>query len=63
MSLSLACNDVDNSANCPFVAHADTEEALFADTAKHAKKVHGYTDEQLNNPELIEKMRSVIKHH
>jgi predicted small metal-binding protein len=61
MSLSLACNDVDPSSNCPFVAHAATEEALFADTAKHAKEVHGYTDEQLNNPDLIKQMRSVIK--
>jgi predicted small metal-binding protein len=59
--MTLACGDIDSSSNCPFVARAETEEALFTDTAKHAKDVHGYTDEQLNDPELHKKMRSLIK--
>jgi len=36
-------------------------EELLADVAKHAKDVHGYTDEQLSDPELIEKLKAVVK--
>jgi len=28
---------------------------------KHAKKVHGYTDEQLKDPEMIKKIKAAIK--
>lgn len=59
--MTLACNDVDPTINCPFVARGKTEEIVINDTAKHAKDVHGYTDEQLNDPGLMEKVRSAIK--
>ena len=59
--MTLVCNDVDSSIDCPFVACGETEDAIFTDTARHAKEVHGYIDEQLNEPQIIEKMRSVIK--
>lgn len=62
MSFSLACNDIDSSANCPFVAHGNSEEQVITDTNRHAKTVHGYTDEQLNNSDLVKKMKSLIKH-
>jgi len=36
-------------------------EQLNADLAKHAKEVHGYTEEQLHNPEIVEKVKAAIK--
>ncbi|UCH90327.1 MAG: DUF1059 domain-containing protein [Thermoplasmata archaeon] len=59
--MTLACREADPSSNCPYVARADTMEELLTDTAKHAKEVHGYTDEQLNDPEMIKQLKSVIK--
>jgi len=59
MAYSLACRDVEG--DCPYVARGETEEEVLGDAAKHAKGVHGYTDEQVNDPELIEKLKTVIK--
>ena len=59
MSLTLACKDT--GAECDFVAKAETEEELMAQIAKHAKEVHGYTDEQLNDPALIEQIKALVK--
>jgi predicted small metal-binding protein len=61
MGMSLACNAVDPSSNCPYVAHGNSEDQILKDTADHAKSVHGYTDEQLNDPELMKTMKSLIK--
>ena len=33
---------------------------LFGISA-HAKEVHGYTDEQLKDPEMVKKVKAVIK--
>jgi len=35
-------------------------EELMADGAKHGKEVHGYTDEQLNDPEMQEKIKAAV---
>jgi predicted small metal-binding protein len=43
------------------VARGETEEQLMADVARHAKEVHGYTDEQLNDPEMMKKVKAAIK--
>ena len=59
MAYSLTCRDT--GADCPYVARGETMEELLADAAKHAKEAHGYTDEQLNDPELIEKLKAVVK--
>jgi len=34
---------------------------VMADAGKHAKEVHGYTDEQLNDPKFVEEAKKVIK--
>ena len=60
MGLKLECKDLGAGA-CPYVARGANEEELLTDAGAHAKKVHGYTDEQLNSPEMVAKIKSVIK--
>jgi predicted small metal-binding protein len=43
MAMTLVCRDL--GADCPYIARGETEEELMADVLKHAKQVHGYTDE------------------
>jgi len=59
MAMTLACRDLDS--DCPYVARGETEEELMADMGKHAKEVHGYTDEQLKDPEMMKKVKAAIK--
>ncbi len=59
MAMTLACRDFESS--CTYVARGDTEKELIANMEKHAKKVHGYTDEQLKDPEMIKKIKAAIK--
>ena len=59
MGLKLACQDLGTS--CPFVARGETMEELTASAGKHAKEVHGYTDEQLSDPQMQEKIKAAIK--
>ncbi|UCB60800.1 MAG: DUF1059 domain-containing protein [Candidatus Bathyarchaeota archaeon] len=59
MGFRLACKDL--GTTCPFVAHGETMAELTANAAKHAKEVHGYTDEQLSDPKMQEKIKAAIK--
>lgn len=59
MAYELACRDL--GADCPYVARGETIEEVLEDGAKHAKEVHGYTDEQLNDPQMMEKTKAAIK--
>ncbi len=59
MTLSMECKDAGH--DCPFVAQGETMEEVLAKVAKHAKEVHSCTDEQLNDPEMIEKIKTAIK--
>lgn len=59
MVMTFACRDV--GTDCPYVARGETEEELMADIVKHGKEVHGYTDEQLNDPEMVKKVKAAIK--
>jgi len=59
MAKTFACRAV--GVDCPYVARGETEEELMADIIKHGKEVHGYTDEQLNDPEMMKKVKSAIK--
>jgi len=59
MAMTFACRDV--GTDCPYVARGETEEELMADIVKHGKEVHGYTDEQLNDPEMVKKIKAAIK--
>ena len=59
MPKTFACKDV--GVDCPYVARGETEEGLMADISKHAKEVHGYTEEQLKDPEMMKKVKDAIK--
>jgi len=59
MAKTLKCRDV--GVDCSYVARRETEEELMADVAKHAKEVHGYTEEQLEDPEMMKKVKAAIK--
>jgi predicted small metal-binding protein len=59
MAKTFSCRDV--GIDCPYTARGGTEEELMAGIAKHAKEVHGYTDEQLRDPEMMKKVKAAIK--
>jgi len=59
MAMTFACRGL--GIDCPYIARGETEEELIADVLKHGKQVHGYTDEQLNDPEMMKKVKSTIK--
>lgn len=59
MTYKLACKDL--GISCPFVAEGKTMDEMMEVAAKHAKEVHGYTDEQLNDPKTQEAMKAAIK--
>jgi len=59
MGLKLACRDL--GVDCSYVARGETMEQLTADVAKHAKEVHGYTDEQLKDPKMMEAVKAAVK--
>lgn len=59
MAYTLACRDL--GANCPYVTRGETIDEVVQDAMKHAKEVHGYTDEQLNDPKMIEETKAAIK--
>ena len=57
MRLKLQCGDLERElgleATCPYVARGENMEELMADMGAHAKEVHGYTDEQLQDPKTV----------
>lgn len=55
----MACKDL--GVDCGYTAYGNTEQELMSDVVKHAKKVHKYTDEQINDPEMMKKVKSAIK--
>lgn len=59
MGKTLACRDL--GIDCSYVARGETFEEVMADGSKHGKEVHGYTDEQLNDPKMTEKVKAAIK--
>lgn len=61
MAYTLACKDL--GVDCNWKGEAKTKDELFAKVAKHAKEVHGYTDEQLKDPEMMKTMEQHVKKH
>jgi predicted small metal-binding protein len=55
----LACRDA--GVDCPHVARGETEEEVLQNAAKHVKEVHGYTDEQINDPKFLEEVKQLMK--
>jgi predicted small metal-binding protein len=61
MVFTLACNAFPSTPNCPYVARGETMDAMMADMTNHAKSVHGYTDEQLKDPKMMEAVKAKLK--
>jgi predicted small metal-binding protein len=59
MAYTLACRD--SGVDCDFVARGETEEQVLAEGIKHVKEVHGYTDEQVNDPKFMEEVKQLLK--
>ena len=59
MSYTLACKDA--GVDCPYVSRGETEDEVLQEGAKHVKAVHGYTDEQANDPKFLEESKRLIK--
>ena len=59
MVYKIAC--MDTGMDCPFVARGETMDEVMGEAAKHGKQVHGYTDEQLKDPEMMKKIKAVVK--
>ena len=59
MVYAIACKDA--GITCPFVAQGETEEEVLQKSTKHVKEVHGYTDEQINDPKFMEEAKKLIK--
>ena len=59
MAYKLACEDT--GVSCPFVAEGETMDEMMEVAVKHVKAVHGYTDEQLNDPEMQKVINAAIK--
>lgn len=58
MAYTLACRDV--AGDCPYVARGETIEEVLEDGGKHAKEAHGYTNEQLNDPKMMEQLKTLV---
>lgn len=61
LGLSLACKDLDPAGACPFVAKGETMKELKTNLFDHAKTVHNYTDEQLNDPKMLAEVNRLVK--
>ena len=59
MAYILACRDA--GVACDFVARSETEEEVLAEAKKHVKEVHGYTDDQVNDPNFLEETKKILK--
>ena len=59
MAYTLACKDA--GITCPFVAEGETEDEVLQKSINHVKEVHGYTDEQVNDPKFLEEGKKLIK--
>ncbi len=59
MKLTLACRDI--GLDCDYVSHGEFYFELTADAAVHFQEAHGYTEEQVDSPETIEKIKAAVK--
>jgi predicted small metal-binding protein len=57
--LTVSCREV--GCDCDFVAKGETEEDLMKDADQHAVKDHGYKEEDIMKPDLVEKIKTHIR--
>jgi predicted small metal-binding protein len=59
--VKIARSDVDPTISCPFVTKGETMEEATAQPVDHAKNVHNYSDEQVNDPKTKEAVKKAAK--
>ena len=59
MECSIACKDM--GLKCGFVAKGKDMDHMMKEAVKHGKKVHGYTDKQLKDPKMMQKVKEIVK--
>ncbi len=59
MGCTLACKDL--GVDCSYVAEGKNMKGLMSQAVKHGKEVHGYTDAQLKDPNLLKKVKATVK--
>ena len=59
LTYKLACEDT--GVSCPFVAEGETMDEMMGVAIKHVKAKHGYTDEQINSPEMQKIIKEAVK--
>jgi predicted small metal-binding protein len=59
MAKTLSCRDV--GLDCDQVIRGETEEEVMQKGAEHGKSAHGMTDVQLNDPQMQQKVRGLIR--
>ena len=57
--LTIACRDV--GQNCDCIVQGEIEEELMKNTAEHAVKDHGYTEQDIMTPQMKEKIKSHMR--
>ncbi len=57
--LTVSCREV--GCDCDFLANGETEEDLMKDAGQHAIKDHGYKEEDIMKPDLVEKIKTHIR--
>jgi len=57
--LTVSCREV--GCDCDFVPKGETEEDLMKDAGQHAVKDHGYKEEDIMKPDLVEKIKTHIR--
>lgn len=59
MTLCFYCREV--GFDCDYKATGETEEEVLEKAKAHGKEEHGLSDEEVNDPEMEKKIRSLIK--
>ena len=57
--LTVSCREV--GCDCDFVTKGETGEDLMKDAGQHAIKDHGYKEEDIMKPDLVEKIKTHIR--
>ena len=59
MAYTIACRDL--GMDCDYVARGETPDELMAAGGKHGKEVHGFTDAQMSDPAMAERVKAAVK--
>ena len=56
---TISCRDVGRDCDC--IIQGETEEEVMKNAAEHAVKGHGYKEEDIMKPDLVEKIKTHIR--